>query len=93
MATQSRPSRAALKEWLEQPGRTQAKLAKALDVTQQTVSALLKNRQPSEELAQLIEAATGIPWGGWFTEREMKRREKRLERAAALGARLSAAAP
>ena len=64
MSDKSRPSRAALREWLQVRGRTQAKLARAVGVTQQTISALLASRLPSESLAKLIEAATGIDIAG-----------------------------
>lgn len=63
-------------------------LAEAVDVSQQTISALLGAREPSEDLAKLIQEATGIAWEGWFTESELKKRaesrEKRISRARAL---------
>jgi DNA-binding XRE family transcriptional regulator len=84
MANDSRPSRAALREWLNKPRRTQTKLANAVGVTQQTISALLLRSVPSRELAQLIEAATGIPSRGWFTRRERAEWEGKLKRARSL---------
>lgn len=80
----SRPARAELKQWISGPGRTQALLAAAVGVTQQTISAVLGGRTPSPDLAELIEAATGIHRDGWATARERERRERRLLRARGL---------
>lgn len=83
-----RPARVALKKWLEGEGRTQGVLAEAVDVTQQTISAVLTGREPSEDLARLLEEATGIDWRGWYTSAELRRRgearERRISRARAL---------
>lgn len=75
------------------PGRTQAILAGALGVTQQTVSALVakKPRPLSVELAKLIQEATGIAWDGWFTATELENWGKRTERARKLRSMCSAA--
>ena len=83
-----RPARAALKRWLTEKGRTQAILAEAVGVSQQTISAFLGTRVPPEDLARLIQEATGIPWEGWFTAAELRaraeEREEKLSRARAL---------
>jgi transcriptional regulator with XRE-family HTH domain len=83
MVSESRPARRELARWLKGVGRTQVKLADAVGVSQQTISGLLSGRPLSEDLAKLIEAATGISWLGWFTRRERESRQKRMDRAAA----------
>ena len=84
-----RPSRAALREWLKVEGRTQAVLAEAIEVSQQTISSLASGRilSPSRDLAKLIEIATGIDADGWFTPSERKAWGRRVSRAQALRAR------
>src|SRR5262245_40015645 len=88
MATKERPSRAALREWLAVPGRNQGLLAAGVGVAQQPISRLVNNGQePSRELAKLIEEATGIPWWGWFAQRQLERWAKQEERAREFGKR------
>lgn len=81
-------AREALRGWFRTSGASQAALAEALGVTQQTISSLLKDRAPSEELSKVIEAATGISWKGWFTAEEMEARATRIARARELRASL-----
>jgi hypothetical protein len=85
------PSRAALWAWLNPAGaaaRAQGELAAALTgrlgrhVTQQRVSRLLHPRpgrradgEPDPGLAQAIEAVTGVPWRGWYSEERVRQIE------------------
>lgn len=92
MANRERPARDALRQWLAAPGRSQVVLAAAVGVAQQTISRLLDKQDPSRELANLLELATGIPWRGWFTQRQLLRWERREAVARELGARASRAA-
>lgn len=83
-----RPARGELRAWLESTGTSQSKLGAALGVTQQTISAALNGRPLTEELAKLIQEATGVRWTGWFTPAQLRRREEkrrlRVSRARAL---------
>jgi transcriptional regulator with XRE-family HTH domain len=89
-----RPARAALRAWLSVRGQTQCVLADAIGVAQQTVSHIVRGQEPSEEIAKLIEEATGIGWRGWYSEAELRRRETaqeaRISRARALRSAVSA---
>jgi hypothetical protein len=84
VSTEERPSRAALRQWLSVPGRTQGKLGAALGATQQYIGHLTRRGVPSKDMAKLLEAATGIAWQGWFTQEELGKAEQQLARARAL---------
>ncbi len=81
-----RPSKAALRRWVERQGNTQTALAGACGVAQGTIWRLAykAGEVPSDGLAELLEIATGgeVSAGGWATEPERKRAAD--ERAAAL---------
>lgn len=82
-------ARAALAAWLELPGRSQGKLAAAIGVVQQTVSKLLRDYRPGEDLAKRIELETDIRWEWWFTADELEEFERRERVDAALRQRRS----
>ena len=90
---QTRPSRTALRRFLTASGCGQTRLAEALGVTQQQISALLVGRDLSEDLAKLIEEATGVPWKGWFTATELRKREDEAEAKLARARAFRAAFP
>lgn len=74
-------ARLRLVEWLSQEGRSQAKLARLLGVSQPSVYAWIKgNSRPEPPLRAVLAEATGIPADDWETGEERSQRESGLKR-------------
>jgi hypothetical protein len=84
-----RPAHRTFREWfngLRRRNHTQGTVAKALDVAQQTISAVLGGAIPGPDLARLIEEAGGPAADAWRTEHERQSWAARVERARSLRA-------
>ena len=66
------PARAALRRWIDaDQQRSQASLARAVGVSQPSVSAWLTGpSRPESHHREVLEALTGIPADDWKTARE-----------------------
>lgn len=66
------PARPALRRWIEaEASRSQSSLARALGVSQPSVSAWIAGpNRPEAHHREALEAITGVPADDWKTERE-----------------------
>lgn len=79
--THDSAARTQLIEWLGGDGRSQAKIAKALDVSQPSVHAWVRGAyRPEQHYRQALEALTGIPASDWELPEEREKREAALIR-------------